>query len=104
MGKISELREKHLKERVLADLAWYVEHKKERREQAFKVYFFNERWGMRKGMSMLQLNLAQARLNGEAADRFNRIGLYKKVIKALQQSLSSAKRNVLATSKLAKVQ
>ena len=71
-------------ERVLSDLAWHVEYKKTKREQAFKVYFFNERWSLRKGLSLLRLNLTRENKLVADADSFRHFSLCKKTIRTFQ--------------------
>ena len=78
--KISHLRTYNVQKEVYLALMQNVENKRQKREKAFKVYFFNERWSILKGWSLLVRNVVLAREMTQSAGKFRSFHLHKKVI------------------------
>jgi len=65
-----ELHKRHQKASVMADFTWYVQYKKEKRDKAFKVYFFTEEWNQKKAFNYFRQNLRRAREMDDESYKF----------------------------------
>ena len=61
IAQISQLRARNATKEIFAALVQNVESKRLKREKAFKVYFFSERWSIKKGWQLIVANVALTR-------------------------------------------